>query len=99
MKKVGVRVKMHMRRGSFCCSTLNLCCRTTTRVGARNLKGCLRFGQNEKNKVKSGESLKRKICNIFLHQKYVFLRVVISEPSVCCSQSRSECVNPRVCKV
>ncbi len=34
-----IEVKMHLGRGSFCCSTLNLCCRTAARVGAKNLKG------------------------------------------------------------
>jgi len=36
-------------------------------------KGCPQVGQNEGNKVKSGESLKKKIYSILLHQKYVFL--------------------------
>ncbi len=34
-----IEVKMHMGRGTFCCSTLNLCCRIVAKVGAKNLKG------------------------------------------------------------
>jgi hypothetical protein len=34
-----IEVKMHVGRGNFCYSTLNLSCKTTARVGAKNLKG------------------------------------------------------------
>ncbi len=34
-----IKVKMHLGKGTFCCNTLNLCCRTAPKVGAGNLKG------------------------------------------------------------
>jgi len=34
-----IEVKMHLGKGTFCCSTLNLCYRTAARVGAKNFKG------------------------------------------------------------
>jgi hypothetical protein len=34
-----IELRCIWERGTFCCSTLNLCCRTTAKVGARNLKG------------------------------------------------------------
>jgi hypothetical protein len=64
-----IEIKMHMGKGNFCCSTLNLCCKTITRMGARNIKkGCPQVGQNERNKVKSWDRLKRNNYSILLHQ-------------------------------
>jgi hypothetical protein len=34
-----IEVKMHLGRGNFCYNTLNLCCKTVARMGARNFKG------------------------------------------------------------
>jgi hypothetical protein len=34
-----IELRCIWERGTFCCNTLNMCCRTTAKVGARNLKG------------------------------------------------------------
>jgi hypothetical protein len=52
-----IKVKMHLGRGNFCCSTLNLCCRTTIRMGAGNLKGgILRLGRMRGTKSRVGKA-------------------------------------------
>jgi hypothetical protein len=34
-----IEIKMHLGKETFCCSTLNPCCKQFVRVSTRNLKG------------------------------------------------------------
>jgi len=54
-----IEVKMHLGKGTFCCSTLNPCCRQLLECVPETSRGCPQDGQNVMNKVKSGGNLKR----------------------------------------
>jgi hypothetical protein len=56
--KEHTKIKMHLGRGTFCCSTLNPCCRQLSKWVPKTSKGCPWVGQNEMNKVQKWGKLK-----------------------------------------
>ncbi len=52
------KIKMHLGKGTFCCSTLNPHCRQLSKWVPKTSKGCPWVGQNEMNKVQEWGKLK-----------------------------------------